>query len=89
MTLCISQFQLRPTQPPPTPLGYCRAFACLVSPEGGAFANFVLPERPGICQPRSHSRAFNTHAVFDQNITTQDFIGTESRLAYLSRTGKN
>ena len=32
-------------QPPPSPPppGYCEAFARLVSPRGGAFANFVLP----------------------------------------------
>ena len=35
-----SQFQLRPTPPPP-PAGYCGAFACLVSPEGGAFVGGV------------------------------------------------
>ena len=41
--------------------GYCRAFARLVSPGGGAFANFELPggRGPGICQPRT----FDTHAV--------------------------
>ena len=40
---------------------YCRAFARLVSPGGGAFANFELPggRGPGICQPRT----FDTHAV--------------------------
>ena len=27
---------------PSAPQGYYRAFACLVSPGGGAFANFVL-----------------------------------------------
>ena len=31
-----------PSAPPPPPPGYCRAFARLVSPGGGAFANFVL-----------------------------------------------
>ena len=31
-----------PSAPPP-PGGYCGAFARLGSPEGGAFANFVLP----------------------------------------------
>ena len=39
--LCISQFQVLPAPPPPP--GYCGAFARLVSPRGGAFANFVLP----------------------------------------------
>ena len=42
MHLCISQFQLRPA-PPPLPQGYYGAFACLVSPGAGLFANFVLP----------------------------------------------
>ena len=29
---------------------------------------------PGICQPRGHSRAFDTHAVSYQNITTQRIL---------------
>ena len=52
--------------PPSHPLGFCGAFARLVSPAGGVFANFVLPG--GICQPRGHSRAFVTHTVSYQNI---------------------
>ena len=32
-----------PPLPPPPPPGYCRAFARLVSPGGGAFANFAQP----------------------------------------------
>lgn len=35
----ISQFQLHR----PTPLGYCGAFARLVSPRGGTIANFEQP----------------------------------------------
>ena len=35
----IGQFQLHP----PTPLGYCGAFARLVSPRGGTLANFEWP----------------------------------------------
>ena len=42
--------------PPPPPPGYCGAFAHLVSPGGGAFANFALPGAPGICQPRGYSQ---------------------------------
>ena len=37
---------------PPPPLGYCRAFARLVSPRGGAFANFVLPGGQAFANPR-------------------------------------
>ena len=50
--------QSTPAAPSPPPPGYC-----------GAFANFVLPGGPSICQPRGHSRAFDTHAVSYQNIT--------------------
>ena len=54
--------------------GYCRAFARLVSPGAGAFANFCAARGPGICQPLSHSRAFDTHVVSYQNITTQRIL---------------
>ena len=66
---CISQFQLRPAPPPPP--GYCGAFAAFVSPGGGAICKFCAARGPGICQPRGYSRAFVTHAVSYQNITTQ------------------
>ena len=49
--LCISQFQLRPA-----PLGYCGAFARLVSPGGGAFANFVLPGAGHFANPELVTR---------------------------------
>ena len=48
-------------------LGYCGAFARLVSPGGGAFANFMLPGPWAFCQ----LRAFNTHTISYQKITTQ------------------
>ena len=57
--------------PPP---GYCGAFARLVSPGGGAFANFALPGSRAFANPRGHSRAFDTHAVSYQNITTQKVL---------------
>ena len=50
--LRISQFQLRPAHPPPLPhLGYCGAFARLVSPGGRAFAKFVLPGGRAFANP--------------------------------------
>ena len=52
------------------PLGYCGAFARLVSPGGGAFANFLLPGPRAFCQLRS----FNTHTISYQNITTQRIL---------------
>ena len=44
---CTSQFHLRPAPLP----GYCRAFAHLVSPEGGAFSNFALPGGRAFANP--------------------------------------
>ena len=58
----------------PPPPGYCGPFARLVSTEGGAFANFTLPGGSGICQHQGNSRAFDTHAVSYQNITTQKVL---------------
>ena len=49
--LRISQFELRPAPRPPPPLGYCGAFARLVSPGGGAFAKFVLPGGRAFANP--------------------------------------
>ena len=43
--LCISKFQLHPPPPPSYP-GYCRAFARLVSPGGGAFARHLPTPTP-------------------------------------------
>ena len=67
--LCINQFHLRPSPPPPP--GYCGAFACLVSPGGGAFANFSLPGGRAFFNPGAIPKLLNTHAVSYQNITTQ------------------
>ena len=64
---CICQFRLRPAPPPPPG-------ATPVSPEGGAFFKFCAARGPGICQPRGHSQAFDTHAVSYQNITTQRIL---------------
>ena len=52
------------------PLGYCGAFARLVSPGGGAFANFLLPGSRAFCQ----LRAFNTNTISYQKITTQRIL---------------
>ena len=59
-------------QPPPP--GNCGAFARLVRPGSGAFANFALPGGRALANPLADSRAFDTHAVFYQNITTQKVL---------------
>ena len=59
---------------PSSPPGNCGAFARLVSPGGGGIWKFCTAWGPGICQPPGHFRAFDTHAVFYQNITTQKVL---------------
>ena len=59
-------------QPPPPP-GYCGAFARPQS-RGWGICKFCAARGPGICQPRGQPRAFDTHAVSYQNITTQRIL---------------
>ena len=87
---CISQFQLRPAQPPPPPPpGYCGAFSRLVSPGGGAFANFVLPGGRTFAKPGANPNFWYAHGFLPEDNYAEDFTGITSRLADLSRTGKN
>ena len=74
--------QLRPA-PPPLPPGILGAFARLVSPGGGAFANLALPGG----RPRGQPRAFATHAVSYQNITTQRIL-LEKQADWLTSQGR-
>ena len=56
---------------PPSP-GYCGAFARLS--RGWGIRKFCTARGPGICQPQGHFRAFDTLAVFYENITTQKVL---------------
>ena len=67
--LRISQFHLRPTPLPPP--GLLRGICPPCQSRGWGIDKFCTARGPGICQPLGHSRAFDTHAVFYQNITTQ------------------
>ena len=60
--------------PPPPGLLRSGTVARLVSPGDVPFANFALPRGPGICQSLGQPRAFDTHAVSYQNITTQRIL---------------
>ena len=63
-----------PAAPNHLPPGYWGAFSRRVSPGVGAFASFALPGSRAFCQPLGYSRAFDTHAVSYQNITTQRIL---------------
>ena len=65
---------------PPTPPGYCGPFARLVSPEGWGICKFYTVRGSGIYQPQGNSRAFDTHAVSHQNITTQKFYWKKTQI---------
>ena len=67
--------------PPPPPPGFYGAFARLVSPWGWAFGKFCTVRGPGICQPRGHFWAFDTHAVSYQNISTQKVLLEKTQIA--------
>ena len=71
--------------PPP---GNCGAFACLVSPGGGALANLARPGGRAFAYPR----AFDTHVVSDSKSKHEGFYrkgpAVRRRLDRLPRTGQ-
>ena len=72
--------------PPP---GNCGAFACLVSPGGGALANLARPGGSGICLPPGF---WHAHVVSDSKSKHGGFYrkgpAVRRRLDRLPRTGK-
>ena len=65
------------------------AFALLVSPGGGAFANFGLPGGRAFANPGANPELLTRTRFPLTRYYTEDFTGKTSRLAHLSRTGKN
>ena len=59
--------------PPPPPPATADHLPALSVPWVGHL-QILCCRGPGICQPRGHSRAFDTHAVSYQNITTQRIL---------------
>ena len=76
-----------PAAPIPPP-GNCGAFACLVSPGGGALANLARPGDRAFAYPR----AFDTHVVSDSKSKHEGFYrkgpAVRRRLDRLPRTGQ-
>ena len=60
--------------PPPASSGPLRGICPPCQPRGWGICEFCTARGLGICHPRSHSQAFDTHAVSYQNITTQKVL---------------
>ena len=70
--------------PPPATVGHLPA----LSVRGSGICSFCTARGPGICQPRGHSRAFDTYVVSYQNITTQKVL-VEKKQIGSSVKGRN
>ena len=60
--------------PVPSTPGLLRGICPPCQSRGWGICKFCTARGPGICQPPGHSRAFDTHAVSYQNITTQKVL---------------
>ena len=56
------------------PPGLLRGICPPCQSQGWGICKFCTARGPSICQPPGHSRAFDTHAVSYQNITTQKVL---------------
>ena len=56
------------------PPGQLRGICPPCQSQGWGICKFCTARGQGICQPPAHFRAFDTHAVFYQNITTQKVL---------------
>ena len=65
-------------------------FSCAQPPREllRGICKFCTARGPGICQPRGHSRAFDTHAVSYQNITTQRILLKKKQADWLICQGR-
>ena len=71
------------------PPGLLRGICPPRQSHGWGICKFCAARRPGICQPRDQFLSFwHARGFLSENNYTEDFIGKESRLAHLSRTGK-
>ena len=59
---------------PPPPRGLLRSICPPCQSRGWGICKFCAARGPGICQPRGQPRAFDTHAVSYQNISTQRIL---------------
>ena len=76
-TICIMQQSIpaAPSTPLPPPRATAERGSCPPCESGGCdICKFCTAQGPSICQPRGQPRAFDTHAVSYQNITTQRIL---------------
>ena len=70
-----------PTAPSlPPPPGLLRGICPPCQSRAWGICKFCVVRGPGICQPRGHCRAFDTHAVSYQSITTQRVLLEEKQI---------
>ena len=69
---CIIHQSIPPV--PSTPTGLLWGICPPSQSWGWGICKFCTVQGPGICQPWGHSRAFDTHMISYQNITTQKVL---------------
>ena len=67
-----------PAPSPPPPWGYCGAFARLVSPGGGAFANFSLLGGRAFASPRAIPELLTPRGFLSEYNHTEGFTGKKA-----------
>ena len=65
---------------PPPPPGVLQGICSSCQSREWGICKFCTARRPGICQLQGYSRAFDTHAVSYQNITTQKVLQQKKQI---------
>ena len=77
-----------PAAPSPPPPGLLRGICPPCQSQGWGISKFFAARGPGICQTRGQTRAFNTHAVSFQHITTQRILWKNKLSGSFVKDGK-
>ena len=72
---------------PPSP-GYCGAFACLVSPGGRTFANFVLLGGRASANPEASPELWHARGFLSEYSYTEDFTEKNKQIGSFVKDGK-
>ena len=88
---CVMHQSIPPAPSPPAPPpGLLRGICPPCQSRGWGICKFCTTRGSGICQSRGHSRAFDTHAISYQSITTQTecFTGKNANRDWLICQGQ-